>query len=84
MKDQTRQIFVQAIAIVGFLLMAFIPFFQGKSDVFFNLLTGREFLGYGLLIWVFYFNFFVLVSKLYFSKRYLIYIVAIFGMYLSF
>lgn len=34
MKDQTRQIFVQAIAIVGFLLMAFIPFFQGKSDVF--------------------------------------------------
>ncbi len=50
MKDQTRQIFVQAIAIVGFLLMAFIPFFQGKSDVFFNLLTGREFLG---CIWLF-------------------------------
>jgi len=34
MKDQTRQILVQAIAIVGFLLMAFMPFFQGKSDVF--------------------------------------------------
>lgn len=84
MKDQTRQILIHIIAIVGFLSLAFIPFFQGKSDVFFNPLAGREFLGYGLLIAVFYFNFFILVPKLYFSKRYLIYIVAIFGVYLSF
>ncbi len=84
MKDQTRQILIHIAAIVGFLSLAFIPFFQGKSDLFFNPLAGREFLGYGLLILIFYFNYYVLVPRLYFSKRYVLYFFAIVLVYLAF
>lgn len=84
MKDQTRQILIHIIAIIGFLSLAFIPFFQGKSNELFNPLAGREFLGYGLLILIFYFNYYILVPKLYFSKRYILYFFAIVLVYLAF
>ncbi len=84
MKDKTRQILIHIIACLGFLALAFIPFFQGKSDVFFNPLAGREFLGYALLIPIFYFNYFILVPKLYFSKKYVFYILAILAVYFSY
>lgn len=84
MKDQTRQILIHISAIIGFLSLAFIPFFQGKSNELFNPLAGREFLGYGLLILIFYFNYYVLVPKLYFSKRYILYFFAIVLVYLAF
>lgn len=84
MKDQTRQILIHIIAIVGFLSLAFIPYFQGKSNALFNPLAGREFLGYGFLIAIFYFNYFVLVPKLYFSKRYILYFLSIVLLYFAF
>ncbi len=84
MKDQTRQILIHISAIIGFLSLAFIPFFQGKSDALFNPLAGREFLGYGLLILIFYFNYYILVPRLYFSKRYVLYFFAIVLVYLAF
>ncbi|MFY7911771.1 MAG: sensor histidine kinase [Emticicia sp.] len=84
MKDQTRQILIHISAIIGFLSLAFIPFFQGKSNELFNPLAGREFFGYGLLIIIFYFNYCVLVPRLYFSKRYVLYFFAIIFVYLAF
>lgn len=84
MKDQTRQILIHISAIIGFLSLAFIPFFQGKSNELFNPLAGREFLGYGLLILIFYSNYYILVPKLYFSKRYILYFLAIVLVYLVF
>lgn len=84
MKDQSRQILIHVIACLCFLSLAFIPFFQGKSDMLFNPLAGREFLGYALLIPIFYFNYFVLVPKLYFSKKYVFYALAIFTVYFSY
>jgi hypothetical protein len=84
MKDQTRQILIHVIACLGFLSLAFIPFFQGKSDMLFNPLAGREFLGYALLIPIFYFNYFILVPKLYFAKRYFFYGISIVVVYLAY
>lgn len=84
MKEKTRQILIHVIACLSFLALAFIPLFQGKTNTLFNPLATREFLGYGILILIFYFNYFILVPKLYFRKKYIIYFLIIGVVYLSF
>ncbi len=84
MKEKTRQILIHVLACLSFLALAFIPLFQGKTTTLFNPLAAREFLGYGILIVIFYFNYFILVPKLYFHKKYVLYFLAIVFIYLGF
>ncbi len=84
MKEKTRQILIHVAGCFCFLALAFIPLFQGKTQKMFNPLATREFLGYGILLLVFYFNYFILVPKLYFQKKYIIYILAIAFIYIGF
>jgi Histidine kinase len=84
MKEKTRQILVHVVACLSFLALSFIPLFQGKTKTLFNPLAAREFLGYGILLLIFYFNYFILVPKLYFYKKYVLYFLAIAFIYLGF
>jgi hypothetical protein len=84
MKEKTRQIFIHTIICLVFLSLAFIPWFQGKTKTLFNPLAVREFLGYIFLIIIFYFNYFILVPKLYFRQKYIFYFLSIALIYFIF
>ncbi|WP_435356697.1 sensor histidine kinase [Emticicia sp. SJ17W-69] len=84
MKEKYRQILIHVVGCLSFLALAFIPLFQGKTNTIFNPMAVREFLGYGVLLLIFYFNYFILVPRLYFFKKYLLYFLSIGLIYLGF
>jgi hypothetical protein len=84
MKDKRRQILIHLLGCVSFLALAFIPSFQGKSNRLLNPMALRDFVSYALLIGVFYLNYFLIVPKLYFAKRYLLYFLSVAVLFMAF
>ena len=79
-----KKTLLHVLGVVVLLSLPFIPFFQGKSPNLFHPLAIAELISYSLLLLVFYLNYYLLVPRLFFHKRYLFYALAVAALYVTF
>jgi len=79
-----KKTLLHVLGVVTLLSLPFIPYFQGKSPNLFHPLAIAELISYTLLLLIFYLNYYILVPKIFFRKRYLLYALALATLYVTF
>lgn len=79
-----KKTLLHVLGVVILLSLPFIPYFQGKSPTLFHPLAIAELISYSLLLLIFYLNYYILVPKIFFHKRYLIYALTVAALYATF
>lgn len=79
-----KKTLLHVLGVVTLLSLPFIPYFQGKSPNLFHPLAIAELISYTLLLLIFYLNYYLLVPKIFFHKRYLLYALTIATLYVAF
>ncbi|MBX2953044.1 MAG: sensor histidine kinase [Leadbetterella sp.] len=79
-----KKTLLHVLGVVVLLSLPFIPFFQGKSPSPFHPLAIAELISYSLLLLIFYLNYYILVPKIFFRKRYLLYALTVAALYVTF